>query len=317
MKNRILRAGVSSAALGLLSLGACLGNSSSSTNDDGGSGAQSTSGDDGSPSTSPTSTSTTSPTGTGTTGAPPHTDAGTSSSSGGGTGVPLTPDPNGYIGPSTNSLAIQGAWYGYGDDWGTNGAPPGNCETKGSHMASTCSSITFPPPASASDAGDGGFTSSFTQATAGTMCLSGTAAKVLGSDYTNMFGIGIGLDFNNQGGVKMPYNATANKVTGFSFNLTGVPSVGVRIELPIPATDPSGDSWSLTATKDGPVQIDLTTMTSDSHALKESFMPTSGTEPPFDATKVESIQFHVPTNINAAVTVTMMCVSNFQAIVSP
>lgn len=314
MKNRILRAGVSSTALGLLSLGACLGNSSSSTSDDAGSAAQSTSGDDGSSGASPTSTGTTSPTGTGTTGTPPAGDS--AAPSGGGTGVALTPDPNGYLGPSSNSLGIQGAWYGYGDDWGTNGAPPGDCESKGMHTASTCSSITFPPAATASDAGDGGFTSSFTQATAGTMCLSGTAAKVLGSDYTNMFGIGIGLDFNNQGGVKMPYNATANKVTGFSFNLTGVPSSGVRIELPIPATDSSGDAWAFTAMKDGPVQIDLTTMTSDSHALKESFMPTSGTEPPFDATKVESIQFHVPTNINAAVTVTMMCVSNFQAIVS-
>jgi hypothetical protein len=235
-------------------------------------------------------------------------------------GVALMPDPNGYLGPSSNSLGIQGAWYGYGDDWGTNGAPPGDCEVKGMHAASACSSITFPPPASASDAGDAGFTSSFTQATPGTMCLSGTAAKVLASDYSNMFGIGIGLDFNNQGGVKMPYNATMNHVIAFSFNVAGIPKgASVRVELPIPATDAAGaDSWAQTVTTDGAYRVDLSTAAGDTHGLKPAFTSTM-TQPPFDATKIESIQFHVPTNTSAAITIpdsTRLCVSNFQAIVS-
>jgi hypothetical protein len=235
-------------------------------------------------------------------------------------GVALTPDPNGYLGPSSNTLGIQGAWYAYGDAWGTNGAPPGDCETKGMHPMSACSSITFPPPGMLSDAGgDAGYTSSFPQTTPGTMCLSGTAAKVLASDYTNMFGIGIGLDFNNQGGVKMTYNATMNHVTGFSFTIAGVPSGGsVRVELPIPATDPSGDSWAFTVMKDGSYTIDLSTAAGDTHGLKPSFTPT-GMQPAFDATKIESIQFHVPTNTSAAITIpdsTRLCVSNLQAIVS-
>src|SRR5277367_1203222 len=161
--------------LALFSLAACLG--SSSTGDDGGS-AQGSSGDDSSTGTTPTPTSTATPSPTGTSpGTTPSEDATTA----GGTSVPLSPDPNGYLGPSSNSVGIQGAWYAYGDDWGSNGAPPGNCETKGMHAANTCSSITFPPPATASDAGDGGYTSTFPQTTPGTMCLSGTAAKVLGS----------------------------------------------------------------------------------------------------------------------------------------
>lgn len=324
MKNAILKAGVSAVALGLFALPACLGGSSNS----GDGGTQST-GDDaglmGTTNTSPTSTSTapSSSSGSSSGGSTTSDAAGSGSSSGGatGTGVALVPDPNGYLGPSSNSLGIQGAWYAYGDDWGNNGAPPGDCETKGMHAASACSSITFPPPGSLSDAGgDAGFSSSFPQSTPGTMCLSGTAAKVISSDYSNIFGIGIGLDLNNQGGVKMTYNATMNKVIGFSFKIAGIPTgAAVRVELPIPATDSAGsDSWAYTVMADGSYQIDLTTSASDSHALKPAFTPT-GTQPPFDPTKIESIQFHVPTNTSAAITIpdsTRLCVSDFQAIVS-
>lgn len=229
--------------------------------------------------------------------------------------VPLSPDPNGYIGPSSNTLGIQGAWYGYGDDWGTNGAPPGDCETKGMHAANLCSTITFPPPATVSD---GGYTSTFPQTTHGTMCLSGTAAEVVGSDYSNMFGIGIGLDFNNQGGAKMPYSATAHNVVGFSFHIQGIPAgAAVRVELPIPATAASGDAWSITAMTDGDYVTDLTTVSGDPHKLSPSFTPT-GTQPAFDATMIQSIQFHVFPNINAAITIPsspMLCVSELQAIV--
>jgi hypothetical protein len=42
--------------------------------------------------------------------------------------VAIAPDPGGYVAPSSNTVGIQGAYYGYGDCWGTNGAPPGDCE---------------------------------------------------------------------------------------------------------------------------------------------------------------------------------------------
>jgi hypothetical protein len=238
---------------------------------------------------------------------------------GGGMPVPIVPDPNGYVAPTSNALGIQGSWYAYGDAWGPNGAPPGDCVTKGKHMASECSSITFPLPAMAADGGDSGFTSSFPQMTPGTMCLSGKAALVIASDYSNMFGIGIGLDLNNQGGVKMPYSATANNVNGFSFHISGVPTgVSIRVELPIPATDSTGDAWSKTVTADGDYTLDLTTATSDPNPLSSSFALPSGTPPPFDATKIESIQFHVWTNTNAAITIPDMpklCVSKLAALV--
>ena len=307
------RVGFSVCAVGVCALTACL--SSTPATDDGGSsseggspGTTSSSGGSGSSSGGQASSS------SGTT--PTGDDGGSPSSqieaAAGTMFVPIVPDANGYIGASTNSLGIQGAWYAYGDDWGTNGAPPGNCETMGMHATTACSSITSPLPAMMAD---GGYTSSFPQMTPGTMCLSGTAAKVVGGDYSNMFGIGIGLDFNNQGGVKMPYNATANNIIGFTFQISGIPTgASVRVELPIPATAASGDAWSIKALVDKPYTMDLTTMTSDPNALTASFTAT-GTQPPFDATMIQSIQFHIPTNVTVAVTIPMLCVSNLQAIV--
>jgi hypothetical protein len=244
-------------------------------------------------------------------------EGGGGSSSGGvtGTGVAITPDTGGYVAPISNSLNIQGAWYGYGDCWGSNGAPPGDCVMKGGHPASACSSITFPMPATASD---GGFvTPPFTQTTPGTMCLSGTAAMVIGTDYSNMFGIGIGLDFNNVGGVKMPYAAATNKVIGFSFHLSGVPTGGIHVEFPTTDTAANGsDSYAISAASDGDYIADLTTMT-DPHKLSPTFSPAPATQPAFVANNLQSVQFHVVSTKTAAITVTNLCVSNFKAIVGP
>jgi hypothetical protein len=225
--------------------------------------------------------------------------------------VPISPDPNGFVGASSNSTGIQGSWYAYGDGWGANAAPPGDCETKGMHTASECSSITFPPPAVESE---GGFVATFPQTTPGVMCLSGTAAKVLGTDYSDMFGIGIGLDLNNAGGMKMPFNATMANVVGFSFNIAGIPAgVSVSVELPIPATDPSGDSWHVVVSSNGNYTIDWA---ASPQSLTPSF--TMAMEPAFDPTQIESIQFHIATNTAAAITLPgspQMCVSNFAAVV--
>jgi hypothetical protein len=232
------------------------------------------------------------------------------------------------------NLGITGAWYAYGDDLGTNGAAPGNCETVGMHMASQCSLITFPAPAMdvTNDAGmDAGFLASFPPggypgAPAGApmnaMCLQGTGAKVIDGpgatattpDYSNIFGIGIGLDFNNIGGNKMPYNATTNFVVGFSFTITGVPMGGIRVEFPTVQTV-SGfqDSWAYTVTADGTYTAMLAT--TGLNKLSPSFNPPTGmTEPAFDPTMLYSIQFHVPTATSGPVMVPNMCVANLAAI---
>jgi hypothetical protein len=246
-------------------------------------------------------------------------DSGSSSGAdSGGTGMAIVPDPNGYVGLSRNTVGIQGPWYGYGDCWGTNGAPPGDCENKGGHPIASCSTITFPTPATASDAGEGGTTSSFTQTTPGTMCLSGIAAMVIGADFTNMFGIGIGLGLNNPGGVEMAYDAPTNKVIGFSFHLAGVPTGGIRVEFPTTDTNTVGkDAYSITVVADGDCTADLTTDAGDAHRLTPAFVPNGFTEPAFMANHLLSVQFHVATTPTAAIPVANLCVSNFQAIVGP
>jgi hypothetical protein len=308
-------------AVGACALSACLSSSTPSTDngaDGGGSGPTSSGGSNGSNGSS--SGGGQSSSGASSSGSPSTSSGGSSDGDGGSTIgapagtmlVPLMPDANGYIDPSSNSLGIQGAWYAYGDDWGTNGAPPGNCESMGSHPSSACSQITSPMPAMLVD---GGYVASFPQTTPGTMCLSGTAAKVVGGDYSNIFGIGLGLDFDNQGGDKMPYDATTHDVIGFTFHIDGIPTgATVRVEFPEAATNASGDSWAILASTSKDYQADLTTATSDANALKPSFTMT-GTQPAFDPTTVQSIQFHIPTNTTAAVTVANLCVSNLQAIV--
>jgi hypothetical protein len=233
--------------------------------------------------------------------------------------VAITPDPGGYVAPSTNSLGIQGAYYAYGDCWGTNGAPPGDCETKGGHTVSQCSSITFPAaPDGGTGGGDAAATAPYTQTTPGTMCLSGSAAKVIGTpaDYSNIFGIGIGFDFNNVGGVKSAYDATTNHVKAFSFHLTGVPSSGVRVEFPTTDTAAMGqDSYAITAMTDGDYTANLDTTAGDLHKLSLSFSPAPTGQPAFNASHLLSIQVHVATNTTAAISVPNLCISNLQAIV--
>ena len=190
---------------------------------------------------------------------------------------------------------------------------------KGGHTTAQCSSITSPaPPAADAGAGDAGTTTPFTQTTPGTMCLTGTAAKVLGTpaDYTNMFGIGIGLDFNNMGGTKAAWAATTNHVKAFSFHLTGVPSTGIRVEFPTSDTEAKGqDSYAITAMTDGDYTADLDTTAGDLHKLGLSFSPAPTGQPAFNANNLVSIQFHVATNTTAAIDVANLCVSNLTAIV--
>lgn len=236
---------------------------------------------------------------------------GSSEAGGGCTTVPLTPTSTGYV--DTTSLNIVGAWFAYGDDVGASGAPPGQCVTAGQHPASACSVITSPAPAA-----DGG-TASFPQQTPGTMCLSGTAAQVIGTppDYSNIFGIGIGLDLNNPGGTPATFDATANHVTGFQFKVAGLPAGTVRVEFPEPATDKTGDAWSYTLTAAGPVTVRLASGAGPGE-LSPSFTPPTGTtQPPFDPTKLEAIQFHVVTSTTGAVPVSSFCISDLAAIVCP
>jgi hypothetical protein len=155
--------------------------------------------------------------------------------------------------------------------------------------------------------------------TGGSMCTTGTAAKVLDipgmtgmPDYSNMWGAGIGVDLNASGGdnsVKMPYNATMNGVTGISFKIDTPPLGGFRVEFPIPATEggsAGSDYWGADSSyPSSPVAAGVNVI-----HWADVKSPAAATASPiaFDPMAILSIQFHVPSSTSSA-TPYMFCIS--------
>ncbi len=223
--------------------------------------------------------------------------------------VPLTPDPDG----SVDTLGIAGTWYVYSDGWGSDGNPEGGvCESVGGFTPVQCSSIQFPRMPQMSFQGP-----------PGTFCLVGTAAEVIpmqGSttlDYSDIFGIGMGLDLDHPvNGVKSAYDATNYNVVGFQFDITGVPDGAggeVRVELPTSETSSEDgyDSYGETLTNplpDGGVGTQI--LFRQAKQFFASATPTS-----FNPSQLYSVLFHVPCVSGNKVPVSRLCVSNLQAIV--
>jgi len=244
------------------------------------------------------------------------------STGGGGTsggGTTLVPDDTGYV--MDADTGIMGAWYIYGDGIGMTGMPPGDCQAKGMHMDSECSTVMYAATATLAGAG-------FPQDTPGKMCIKGNGAKVINlmgaPDYSNIFGIGMGLDFNNSGSMKNTFDLTAKKITAFKFTLSGVPMGNLRVEFPTTETEAAGhDSYfAMKAVKDGDFTVsmapDSLAGTSMNPDLAPSFNQGAGvTQPDFDPAHVLGVQFHIPTNVTAAVSVTEFCISNLTAVISP
>jgi hypothetical protein len=288
--------------------------------------------------------------------------------------VPLTALSNGYVSPSIpeqeggllpNTVGVTGSWYAYGDSWGTEGVggavgvagERGNCQLIGGFPTSDCSSITSPlPPAPiVADAGPDaaiptGYADGFPSSGSQTFCLSGTAAAVIdndaGPDYSDIYGIGLGLDLNNPGGTleggapvpKLVYNATGNGVIGVQFTLSwstpdgGVPLAGaLRVEFPTGETAADGgtlDSYDIEPAAPGVYTVLWSQLEGAPAVIAAaggpgniSYTPTVdgglSAQPPFDPTKIFSIQFHVSTSVMAAIPVDNLCVSNLSAVTLP
>jgi hypothetical protein len=228
-------------------------------------------------------------------------------------GMVLMPDGNGFMNGTV--AGVLGAWYSYGDSY-TNGGD-GDCQKAGFTTAQ-CSSAASPA-----------FGAPFTN-TDGKMCLTGVAATTIAAPgsttpaYSAIWGVGIGFDWSNAGtgdagasatSVKMPWDATMYGVTGFKFDITGIP-IGGNLRIEFPFTGQSGNDapyWGGMAnnlsipggsgmnTADGTYSFKWTDVTGPMYA----------TNPPaFDPTHIISAQWHVVSNTKAPVTVTNMCVSN-------
>ena len=257
--------------------------------------------------------------------------------------VELTATDTGWVGDpgdgtNTNSLGVHGSWYPYGDQYGPLcGDPPDpkssgmkcNDSHFGAHDASTeCSVITMPDPTMMSFPNTGG-----------KMCTTGTVPKIANivnsavgtvgkPDYSDVWGAGIGLDLAADMGstacdTKGVFPAKDKKVIGIKFDIDTVPTVGLRVEFPIPATDGTtngSDYWGGTGTAypSSPVVQGTNTIYFDPASLG---MPATvkGVTPPgsaplvtFDPNQMESIQFHVPAGTAASYS---FCISNLKMMV--
>jgi hypothetical protein len=232
---------------------------------------------------------------------------------GGGGGIALVPSADGFF-DGTNEAGILGAWYSYGDWWG--GTPTmggmGDCP-KGGFTQAQCSTIDTPMPGAPF-------------ANTGSMCTKGIAAKV-GMDaagmtaYSAIWGTGIGFDLNNGGtddggtGQKLPWDATAHGVTGFSFHIEGPPLGGqMRVEFPtsvaIGTTDINAAYWGGATMNLSP----FTTSGDYSFRWAQVGGPSYLATPmPFDNTKILSMQFHVVTNTSSTIPFDY-CISNLRAL---
>ena len=232
-------------------------------------------------------------------------------------GCPLTPTATGFVDDSACSGVI-GAWYAYGDSVGsaastaTTDFMDSDCAKAGYSMTQ-CSQITTPMPGSAF----------MPDATTGAMCTAGTAAQVLPAgtpDYTDFFGAGIGLDFNNAGGdagVKMPKDLS--KYTGVSFDFSGtlIPTGKIRVNFPFMG-EHGNDSpyWAANSTDDHSSVMGGTTpghnVVKWANVYGPAYLASQNPvviAPPFMPSEVVSIQFQVFTNANTS-TPYAFCVNN-------
>jgi hypothetical protein len=245
---------------------------------------------------------------------------GSSSGTGGTTGtggtspgvVPLIPDTTtGYV--QNAALGVMGPWYAFSDGVGLDGTTAsGDCELKGGNPYTACSQVITP--------GTTGFPPS--DAINYKMCTSGTVAKVIvdpGSgtlDYSNIWGAGIGLDFNHIAGdsARGVYSAPAHNVVGVSFNIDQVPAGGVRVTFPTMNTVTTPPIWMANAVANytSPLKVGYNEV-----RWAQVMSPGYATNPPaFDQTLLLGINFHVPTTTTASQSYSF-CISNLSFILGP
>jgi hypothetical protein len=245
--------------------------------------------------------------------------------------VLILPDPSGWVEAVDNPLGIQGAWYPYGDRYGV-----AKCLNVGLHQPEECSLITSPlPPPS----------TGFPNAN-GVMCTSGETAVILpcptglatsgcpASDFANMWGAGIGFDFNaNKGmpegdGKKNTFDPVLHGIKGVSFELDKIPGPKLRVEFPQQLTNEEASMVQLPAgstTDDHPDGAPYWGADNNFSASRvvvspevnvilwdQVKKPGSSRSYVFDTARMLGIQFHVPAVSTAPRGTYDFCVKNLK-----
>ena len=243
---------------------------------------------------------------------------------GGGVGAfPLASTDTGFV--SDPITGVVGAWYSYGDGAGKNAnatstdSANSDCILKGGFTADQCSQIVSPIP---------GQPFAPTDLATSQMCTNGTAAKILNKsgasvpDYSDLFGAGIGLDFNNPGGdagVKGDKDLSAYSGIEFDFSGTLIPNNAMRVNFPFTGEHNGQDSpyWMGATNDSSPLKAGhIVVKWSDVGGPKYLSGQTPVVNPadyPFDKTKVQSIQFQVFT-VTSSSTPYNFCVANLALI---
>jgi hypothetical protein len=242
---------------------------------------------------------------------------------------PLSASATGFV--ADQVTGVVGFWYAYGDGVGANANPTNgtdaansDCELKGQFPASTCSQITTPTPGLPAPPSDLA-TSKF--------CTSGTAAQVLlkdgAPDYADLWGAGLGFDFNQPLGNGPPgyFDMTPYKGISFDFTADILPIQSMRVNFPFLGMHASdapywmGAAMSaspLTGTTENPqhVVIDWADIGGPFYLSLETPPIDAGTYPLVPPRAVQGIQFQVFTNTQEP-TPYSFCVANLALVVTP
>jgi hypothetical protein len=230
-------------------------------------------------------------------------------------------------------VGIQGSWYAFGDQYG-NAYVDKKCLSYGKHQPSECAQISTPDPTVFAFPNVNGEMHTAGTAEKVLACVEGSMATLIptsgcigggtggGFDYSNMWGAGIGLDFNadkgppDGDGARNTWDASKYGVIGLRFTITNAPPA-LRVEFPMqltaveaasdtppiatvpPTTDEHSSGapyWGARADGEfpnSPVQEGVNTITWDMVGA-----PKAGIYQ-FDTKRLLGIRFHVPTNTSS------------------
>jgi hypothetical protein len=252
--------------------------------------------------------------GTGGTGAGGVTDTGGFADTGGVTGT-----------GGSSEVAIVGDWYAFGDGVGPNAGivadaggdyTDSECVKDGGFLQTACTQITSPIP---------GQPFAPTNAATNQYCTGGVAAQVMNKngspDYADLWGGGIGLNFNPAGDGGAAGYADLSAYTGIAFDFSGdlVPINAMRVDFPFlgqhgldaPYWDGAiRQNSPLTGTTPNPQHVEIKWADiGGPYYLMEVVPSVDTTLYPFNPKAIQAIQFLVFTNTSAT-TPYRFCVAN-------
>jgi hypothetical protein len=221
----------------------------------------------------------------------------------------------------SNEVSVVGDWYAFGDGVGPNAGvadagtddTDSDCVKNGGFSPESCTQITTPTP---------GQPFLPTDPATNKYCTYGQAALVLNKngspDYADLWGGGIGLDFNpGRDGGAGGY-ADLSAYTGIAFDFSGnlVPFESMRVDFPFlgqhggdaPYWDGAIRPYSLLPAAGGHVVIKWADIGGPYYLMQQT-PPLDLTQYAFDPRAVQAIQFLVFTNSSVA-TPYNFCVAN-------